>query len=491
MMKVADLYIRVSTDEQADKGYSQRSQEEMLRRYCQLHGISVGHVIYEDHSAKSFNRPGWQGMLNHFKKKSAERPHLILFTKWDRFSRNAADAYQMINLLRSYRIEPQAIEQPLDLTIPENKIMLAFYLAAPEVENDRRALNVFHGMRRAKKEGRWMATAPIGYKNKSHEDGRKYIGIDEPIAEILKWGFGEIATGKTSIDQVWKQARNKGLSCTRSNFAYLLRNPVYCGKIVIAEFKDEPLQIVQAQHQPIITEALFEDVQRVLDGRKRFKSLISLPSKLPLRGLLRCPKCDRMLTGSQSKGCRSYYSYYHCSSTCGIRFNADQLNQSFINELTKFRVKGKVLSLFRKVIEDTSQNKNIFNLNKKAQLTKQIEDRQARFRRAQDLLLLGDLDAEDYHEIKKETKVKIRELNEMRSLLSNPDEDIRQLANNREKLILDLSAVYQKANIAQKRKLIGALFPKNLAYSVVGFGDFEIESSIQLLYSFEVKLTDI
>ncbi|MGO4773556.1 hypothetical protein ACEN2I_18010 [Flavobacterium sp. W22_SRS_FK3] len=40
------------------------------------------------------------------------------------------------------------------MSIPEKKMMLAFYLAAPEVENDRRALNTFHGMRRAKKEAR-------------------------------------------------------------------------------------------------------------------------------------------------------------------------------------------------------------------------------------------------------------------------------------------------------------------------------------------------
>jgi hypothetical protein len=55
----------------------------------------------------------------------------------------------MINVLRKFGVEPQAIEQPLDLSIPENKMMLAFYLAAPEVENDRWALNVFYGMRRA------------------------------------------------------------------------------------------------------------------------------------------------------------------------------------------------------------------------------------------------------------------------------------------------------------------------------------------------------
>jgi site-specific DNA recombinase len=52
----------------------------------------------------------------------------------------------MIKILRKQGIEPQAIEQPLDLSIPENKMMPAFYLTTPEVENDRRALNVFHGI---------------------------------------------------------------------------------------------------------------------------------------------------------------------------------------------------------------------------------------------------------------------------------------------------------------------------------------------------------
>jgi DNA invertase Pin-like site-specific DNA recombinase len=35
-MKTADLYVRVSTDEQADKGYSQRGQEEVLRKFCDI-----------------------------------------------------------------------------------------------------------------------------------------------------------------------------------------------------------------------------------------------------------------------------------------------------------------------------------------------------------------------------------------------------------------------------------------------------------------------
>lgn len=102
----------------------------------------MGQVIYEDYSAKTFNRSEWIKLLDTLKKKSS-RTNLLLFTKWDRFSRNAGDAYQMINILKKLNVDPQAIEQPLDLSIPENKMMLAIYLAAPEVENDRRASNTY------------------------------------------------------------------------------------------------------------------------------------------------------------------------------------------------------------------------------------------------------------------------------------------------------------------------------------------------------------
>ena len=107
-MKIADLYIRVSTDEQADKGYSQRNQEEVLRRYCELNSIKVRRVVYEDYSAKTFLRPAWCKLLVELQKTKGQSD-LILFTKWDRFSRNAGDAYQMINLLRKIGLEPHAV----------------------------------------------------------------------------------------------------------------------------------------------------------------------------------------------------------------------------------------------------------------------------------------------------------------------------------------------------------------------------------------------
>ncbi len=287
----ADLYIRVSTDEQADKGYSQRDQEERLRKYCELQKITIRKVIREDHSAKTFNRPEWTKLLADLKKRRGQVDS-VLFTKWDRFSRNAGDAYQMIGTLRKLEVEPQAIEQPLDLSVPENKMMLAFYLAAPEVENDRRALNVLHGMRRAKKEGRWMGVAPVGYANKITEDGKKYIAPKEPEAGIMQWVFKSLVTGQYTVEQIFKEAQLKGIKVARSNFWVSLRNPVYCGKIPIVTLwrtkrPGMPLAFI-SRSSP---EALFYDVQDYLDRQKKnFRTKLEFPGYFAVAWIFALPQ---------------------------------------------------------------------------------------------------------------------------------------------------------------------------------------------------------
>ena len=44
-MKRAILYIRVSTNEQADKGFSLRNQEDFLRKYCEINNIEIIHLF--------------------------------------------------------------------------------------------------------------------------------------------------------------------------------------------------------------------------------------------------------------------------------------------------------------------------------------------------------------------------------------------------------------------------------------------------------------
>ena len=110
----------------------------------------------------------------------------------------------MINILRKFGVEPQAIEQPLDFNIPENKIMLALYLATPEVKMTK-GTDVFHGMRRAKKEGRALGIAPLGYKTKLQRM-EKIFGMQEPQASYVRWVYEELAKGVKPADQIRKES---------------------------------------------------------------------------------------------------------------------------------------------------------------------------------------------------------------------------------------------------------------------------------------------
>lgn len=488
-MKKADLYVRVSTDEQADKGYSIRSQEEVLRKYCGIQNIAVGKVIYEDFSAKTFARPAWTDMLNRYKKEKGKGADLLLFTKWDRFSRNAGDAYQMINTLRKLAIDPQAVEQPLDLTIPENKMMLAFYLAAPEVENDRRALNTFYGMRRARKEGRYLTTGPYGYINRTTDSGKKTIVPVEPQAALVKWAFAEIAKGLLCIDDVRRELNRRGFMCSKSNFYTLIKNPVYCGKIVVPEYRDEPRHLVQGQHEAIVSEALFYNVQEVIEGKKRIQLVkMTTDDSLPLRGFLLCPKCGKILTGSASKGRHSYYYYYHCVSACGTRYKADEANGIFVNELQRFVPKTGVAELYRLAIKDIFNQRAGAQSDGRKELLAQIETENNRLAKARKLLLDDAIDSADYKTIKMECEKKLLILEGKLTGFSKPSYDLDGCVDRALHTLSRLNITYLEADTTIKREIIGSIYPEKLCFDGIAYRTARVNAAAHLIYLINSKL---
>ncbi len=490
MSKIADLYIRVSTDEQADKGYSQRNQEEVLRKYCHINGIQVRQAIFEDHSAKTFNRPAWKNLLLSLKKKR-HGSDLVLFTKWDRFSRNAGDAYQMINVLRKVGIEPQAIEQPLDLSIPENKMMLAFYLAAPEVENDRRALNIFSGMRRAMKEGRYMGLAPIGYTNKADERGRKYIAPKEPQATIIRWVFEELAKGVTNTEKVFKLAKEKGLTSTKSHFWFAVRNPVYCGKIFVPKHKDEESRFVKGQHEPIISEALFYEVQDALDGRSRKYKVRTVANEfLPLRGFLLCPKCGKPLCGSSSKGRSRYYPYYHCVGACPCRFRADRINQIFVTELKKYIPRPELKDLFRISLYKAFTKQAGNQQSGQRQLAAEIKDLEIRLSRAQDMLLSGEIAPDDYRDIKTNYTEKLNRAQVKLDTLAIQPTSIDNLLKEGLDNLFQLDKIYESGSMEVKRQVIGSMYPEKLSFDGDHLRTTRINEAVRIIYTMSKDLAE-
>lgn len=246
-MRTAYLYIRVSTDEQKRKGYSLPEQEDRLLKYCDYNNIEVKGIYREDFSAKTFNRPEWRKLMTMIKSKSSKEDKYILFIKWDRFSRNIEYAYEMLGILRKYKTTAMAIDQPLDLSVPESTVMLAVYLSVPEAENSRRALNTAAGIHRAKLMGRYPNKAPFGYINVTTIEGKKIIAPKQPEAGIIRWAFQQLAKNTHKIEEVRKMADDKGLKCSRSYFFRLIRNPVYCGLIQI-KFNSKEHDMVKGTH---------------------------------------------------------------------------------------------------------------------------------------------------------------------------------------------------------------------------------------------------
>lgn len=490
MKKVADLYIRVSTDEQANTGYSQRHQEEMLLRYCEINAIEVRRVVFEDHSAKNFNRPEFQKLLSEYK----ERKGLIdclLFLKWDRFSRNAGDSYAMLSTLQKLGIEAQAIEQPLDLSVPENKMMLAFYLAAPEVENARRALNVKTGMIRARKEGRHMGTAPIGYANKVYETGRKYIAPKYPEADIVKWSFEMLATGCCSVLELYGLAKKRGLKCCKNNFWHMIQNAVYCGKVFVPKHGNEESYYVQGTHEAIISEELFYTVQDVLHGKKRNPKAaikIAIREEFPLRNFLTCPKCGRLITASRSKGRTEYYHYYHCVSACGWRYKADFIHDTFLDELRRHKPTLAMITLYKEVILDVYNNQQAGKQGQKRELLQEINEQNTRLSKARELLLADAIDSADYKTIKAECERKTTLLEAKLGSAEPQQQDIEELL---EKALFNLAHIderYENGDIKQKRQIIGSIYPEKLQFEENAYRTTNINRAVHLICTLEAAL---
>lgn len=66
----------------------------------------------EDYSAKNFNRPQWK-KLKYYCTKYYQKIDQVIFTKWDRFSRNAKDAYREIDWFKSKNIQINSVDNPL------------------------------------------------------------------------------------------------------------------------------------------------------------------------------------------------------------------------------------------------------------------------------------------------------------------------------------------------------------------------------------------
>ena len=119
---LAAIYIRVSTEEQAQHGFSLAGQEDALKNYCSALGYGVNR-IYRDEgkSAKDIiHRPAMQELLSDAEKKLFSA---IFIYKLDRFSRSLKDLILTIEKLKEWGIDFVSLQDRIETTSASGKLM--------------------------------------------------------------------------------------------------------------------------------------------------------------------------------------------------------------------------------------------------------------------------------------------------------------------------------------------------------------------------------
>lgn len=478
----AIVYTRVSTEEQADKGYSLAAQKGTITGDCTKRDINLLEIFIDDFSAwKGFERPAYI-RLKEYLAQNKGKVQYVLFTQWSRFSRDYTEAAIEIKRLKALGVEANAVEQWIDFSVPENLFMLAIYLAAPQVENDRLSQRTKAGMRQALKEGRWLWKAPYGYTNNKLT---KLVEVDYEQAAIVRNCFDLMATGVFKAEEVRRRAKEKGLQVHKQGFLNILQNQFYIGKIKLPANKTEPETMIKSLHQAIIDEGVFNAVQSVLQGKRKPYKGHTKDDSLPLVGILYCPKCNKLMTGSASKGNGGHYHYYHCQRKYGCNNNirADRANTTFVGFLKGFEPKIEVLQLYNAILKDVFKTNEVDRDAEGQRCRDEISNIKGKLEKLVFKNLEGIIDDETYKRTKDLLYQQRNELEVKKGHLENLPDAFDSYVANGFSLVGKLSHYYVNAELNTKKKIIGSIFPEKIYFENDRYRTTKLNQVIELLFN--------
>jgi site-specific DNA recombinase len=148
-------YGRVSSREQAENTNALAQQIERLWAY------GVNEVYYDIQTGRKDNRPQWQIVI-----RLAREGKLgtLVLTRIDRLTRSLVTLRKIIQELQKYDVNLVILDQKLDLSTPQGKLMLNMLGLLAEWEVDLLSERVQHGKRHQRSQ-RWAnASCPWGYQ---------------------------------------------------------------------------------------------------------------------------------------------------------------------------------------------------------------------------------------------------------------------------------------------------------------------------------------
>ena len=163
--KIAGLYIRVSTEDQAREGFSLPEQEKRLRAMCEYKGYEI-YKVYEDAgiSAKTGNkRPAFDELLQDIKDKKC---NTIVVLKLDRLTRSVADWEKILTFLEENNAFLDCANDDINTTNANGKMISRILTSVSQQEIERTSERTKIGLAGAIKAGHIPHQSPLGYKRK-------------------------------------------------------------------------------------------------------------------------------------------------------------------------------------------------------------------------------------------------------------------------------------------------------------------------------------
>jgi site-specific DNA recombinase len=508
------IYVRVSTEEQAEHGYSIDAQLDTLRTYCTMYSK----VIFKEYvdrgiSGKSMiNRHELQQMLKDAKDHLFDE---VLVWKINRLARKNIDLLQMVDLLDKNNIAFRSFSENFETATPMGKFALQMMGAVGELERNTIVENVKMGLKQRAKMGKHNSKAPLGYEiivsaNGGSRNRETTLKIVPEEATIIQKIFEMFAVGR-GFRSIANELNHAGYT-TKCNNPFsvcavkdIIDNPFFVGRLRYNRYENwserrrkgkNPNPIVSdAVHPAIISHELWDKVQylRQINNDtpvKRFDGGDYL-----LTGLIRCPQCGGMMASCRTHstlkdGTKLVRMYYSCnnfrtkgSAVCSANSIRKQEAEEFVlDRLTAVLSRPSILKAIVKNINSRKANRSIPLQNELDMIVSRIvqiaEKKQKYFvlyeideiDKALFTDRLDELNAEVDRLHAKKTEIELDLENgpgqtvsyeHVRALIGRFEELVRSSLFDQRKLLLQL--IIQKISLNEKRKIehIELIFDEN------------------------------
>ena len=293
------IYVRVSTEEQAQEGFSIRAQQQKLKEYANIMEWSI-YDVYLDEGISGKNitqRPAMTRMVADIEAGYVKN---VLVFKIDRLTRSTADLVYLIDLFKEYDCAFNSLMESIDTSTASGRMFIKIIGIFAEFERENIAERCRVGLERKAREGYTTASkcASYGY---NRAKGQKIQTINEDEAENVQMIFNMYVNQGLSLSRIAKSLNLREIPTKQNRFwnsatvRAVLRNCNYVGNVRYA--MREPNRNFEAEglHEAIISEDVYNEAQILMK-----KNSICVPTKRPNEknyfvGFVYCAKCGERL----------------------------------------------------------------------------------------------------------------------------------------------------------------------------------------------------